>query len=220
MSIIRRYMSTDYYQTLGLSKSATADEIKRAYRKLAHQYHPDKGGSAEDEKKFKEVSEAYQVLSNAEKRQQYDQYGQTFDQRGRSGGQAGGFDGFDFSDFAGSGGGFSGFGGFGDIFEDFFGQAFSQVQAEVSISPAQAVLGDKLSLSIGGEKVEINLPAGVQTGTTFRIPGKGKSYKGGQKGDLLLTVKIEMPKRLSHEQKELWEQLRDLDKNGKRSWWG
>lgn len=214
-------MSKNYYDILGLSKSATADEIKRAYRKLAHQYHPDKGGSAEDERKFKEVSEAYQVLSNTEKRQQYDQYGQAFDQRSRSGGQAGGFDGFDFSDFTGpEGAPFGGFGGFGDIFEDFFGQAFSQVQAEVSVSPAQAVLGDKLSLSIGGEKVEINLPAGVQTGTTFRIPGKGKSYKGGQKGDLLLTVKIEMPKRLSNQQKELWEQLRNLDKNGKRSWWG
>jgi curved DNA-binding protein len=214
-------MSKNYYDILGLSKSATADEIKRAYRKLAHQYHPDKGGSAEDERKFKEVSEAYQVLSNTEKRQQYDQYGQAFDQRSRSGGQAGGFDGFDFSDFTGpEGAPFGGFGGFGDIFEDFFGQAFSQVQAEVSVSPAQAVLGDKLSLSIGGEKVEINLPAGIQTGTTFRIPGKGKSYKGGQKGDLLLTVKIEMPKRLSNQQKELWEQLRNLDKNGKRSWWG
>ena len=79
-------MSTDYYNILGVSKNASADEIKRAFRKKAHEFHPDKGnGSAE---KFKEINQAYQVLGDEQKRSQYDQYGQTFDQAARSGGSS------------------------------------------------------------------------------------------------------------------------------------
>ncbi len=106
-------MSQDYYTILGVSKNATNEDIKKAYRKLAHQYHPDKGGDAE---KFKQVSEAYQVLSNQEKRAQYDQYGRVFENGQAGGGQAGfngqGFDfnGFDINDF-----------NLGDIFGDVFG---------------------------------------------------------------------------------------------------
>lgn len=213
-------MSKDYYKILGISKSATADEIKRAYRKLALACHPDRNSGPENEKKFKELNEAYQVLSNPEKRQQYDQYGQTFDQGGPSRNQqGGGFGGFEGFDFGGGGGGFGFGGGLGDIFEEFFGAQFAQVQAELAISPAQAVLGDKMKVSVGGENIDLNIPAGVQSGTTFRIQGKGRAYKGGQKGDLLLTIKIEMPKRLSKEEKELWEELKNLQKNGKKSWW-
>ena len=80
-------MANDYYNTLGVSKSASADEIKKAFRKKAHEFHPDKG--AGNEAKFKEVNEAYQVLSDAQKKQQYDQYGQTFDQAQRNGGGPG-----------------------------------------------------------------------------------------------------------------------------------
>ena len=77
-------MSKDYYEILGVPKGSSADEIKKAFRKKAHEFHPDKGnGNAE---KFKEVNEAYQVLSDSQKRQQYDQYGQTFEDAGRSGG--------------------------------------------------------------------------------------------------------------------------------------
>lgn len=107
----------DYYSVLGVNKNATQDDIKKAYRKLAHQYHPDKGG---DEKKFKEINQAYQVLGNKEKRTQYDQFGTTFD------GQGQGFNneaGFDFGSFwDGQGINFD-FGqtGFGDIFDDLFG---------------------------------------------------------------------------------------------------
>lgn len=105
-------MSKDYYKILGLSKSASQDDVKRSFRELAHKHHPDKGGDAE---KFKEINEAYQVLGNPEKRKQYDQFGTTFD-------GAGGF--------GGAGGPFGGFGGqgfninmddLGDIFGDFFG---------------------------------------------------------------------------------------------------
>src|SRR5438477_13129771 len=101
-------MAENYYDILGVGKSASADEIKKAYRKLAHQYHPDK--DAGNEAKFKRVNEAYQVLSNAEKRAQYDQYGQTFEQAQRNGGGAGfggqgnPFGGFDFGCGFGQGG--------------------------------------------------------------------------------------------------------------------
>lgn len=117
-------MNKDYYKTLGVSKGASSDEIKKAYYKLAHQYHPDKGG---DEKKFKEINEAYQVLSNSEKREQYDRFGRTFEGQG---GQDAGFSGFRWSwgtpgqesEHAEGPEGFGfDFSDVGDIFEDFFG---------------------------------------------------------------------------------------------------
>ncbi|MDQ3018580.1 MAG: molecular chaperone DnaJ [bacterium] len=112
----------DYYDILGVNKSASADEIKKAYRKLAHQYHPDKGNENAD--KFKEVNEAYQVLSSSEKRTQYDQYGQTFEDAQRNGGGFAGGGGNPFGGGFDFGGGF-GQGGvefdLGDIFGDIFG---------------------------------------------------------------------------------------------------
>ena len=99
----------DYYEILGLNKDATTEEIKKAYRKLALKYHPDRNSSDSNaEKKFKEINEAYQVLSDSEKRARYDQFG-----------SAEGFGGFDFRDFQGRG--FSDFGDFSDIFDSFFG---------------------------------------------------------------------------------------------------
>lgn len=122
-------MARDYYEILGIAKGASDDEIKRAYRRLAQKHHPDKPGG--DEKKFKEINEAYQVLSDKQKRSQYDQYGQTFEQaQAQGGGGFGGFNGFrDFSGFADAFRGANGeeinfeFGGegFGDIFSDIFG---------------------------------------------------------------------------------------------------
>ncbi len=111
-------MATDFYETLGVSKSANADDIKKAYRKLAHQYHPDKGTG--NEQKFKDVNEAYQVLGNQEKRQQYDTYGSTFEQAQRNGG--GGFYGGDQgSPFGGNPFGEGVEFDLGDIFGDMFG---------------------------------------------------------------------------------------------------
>lgn len=111
----------DYYELLGLSKGATADEIKKAYRKMAHKYHPDKGGTKEDEARFKEVNEAYQILSDPQKRQAYDQFGHAGPRMG--GGPSGGFD---YSQYAGFNQGgfninFDDLGGLGDIFEMFGG---------------------------------------------------------------------------------------------------
>lgn len=147
-------MSRDFYETLGVSKGASDDEIKKAYRKLAHQHHPDKTGG--DEAKFKEISEAYQVLSDKSKRQQYDQFGQTFNQAGGGqgfGGQGGqGFDfsGFDFSQFTRGGQGFSfDFGeneGYEDIFSNVFGGGRKKkrgrdIQVDVEISFEEMVKG-------------------------------------------------------------------------------
>ncbi|MFO7806975.1 MAG: molecular chaperone DnaJ [Candidatus Moraniibacteriota bacterium] len=130
----------DYYEILGVSKDASQDEIKKAYRKMAHKYHPDKKDG--DEKKFKEANEAYQILSDPQKRKQYDQFGSAFSQAGAGGaggaggGGFGGFQDFDFSGFSG------GSGGFEDIFSDIFGgggasqrqRAGSDVVVDVSIS--------------------------------------------------------------------------------------
>jgi DnaJ-class molecular chaperone len=213
-------MAEDYYEILGLSKSASQDEIKRAYRKLALQYHPDKGG---DQEKFKKVNEAYQMLSDPQKRSQYDRFGkagaQGFSQRG-------GFEGFSSQggsasgwDFGGSGFEFNfGGGGLGDIFGDFFSQAFSTVQAQVEITPSQAILGDDLIIETAGEKIKIEIPPGTQDETQFRIRGKGRKMRNGQKGDLILIVKVKIPSQVTKEQKELYKKLRELEQK-KRPWW-
>lgn len=201
-------MNKDYYNILGVSKSASADEIKRAYRKLAHQYHPDKAGK-EFESKFKDLNEAYQVLSDPQKKARYDQFGSADGPAGFGsgfGGQgySGGFGGFDNADFSNFGFG----GGFGDIFETIFSQAFSQVQSEISITLTQAILGDKINLrTSNNDTITLNIPAGTLDGTTFKFAGKGNQTKRGR-GDLLITVRVELPRRLTREQKELFERLR------------
>jgi len=160
-------MATDYYDLLGVSKSASDDEIKKAYRKLAHKHHPDKTGG--DEKKFKEINEAYQVLSDKTKRQQYDQFGQTFDNGGFSaqggpapgwdfsgfssqGGPGSGFE-FDFSDFSAGGGPAS---GWEDIFSNIFGgqraprrkKKGRDIQVDVEIDFSEMVFGAKRQISL------------------------------------------------------------------------
>jgi len=214
-------MADDYYKTLGVDKRATTEEIKKAYRKLALKYHPDRGDGEEDSKKFKEINEAYQVLSDPQKRAQYDQ----FSAKGGPASGWGDFQGFEGGDYGFDFQGFGGFGpegapfggGLGDIFENFFGQAFSQVQAEVRITPAQAVLGEKLEINLGGEKINIDIPSGTQDGQAFRFSGKGRTHKNGR-GDLILTVRIEIPKNITREQRELYEQLRAAESK-KQSWW-
>lgn len=139
-------MTVNYYDILGVPKTATPDEIKKAFRKKAHELHPDK--KTGDEKKFKELNEAYQVLSDTEKRSQYDQFGQTFSGAGsqNGGGHGAGFGGFDFSNFDfGSQGGF---GGFEDMFGDIFGGAGrrrtrrgADIQVDVEIDIFEAAKG-------------------------------------------------------------------------------
>ncbi len=148
----------DYYQSLGVEKNASKEEIKKAYRKLAHEYHPDKGGNAE---KFKEVNEAYSVLGNDEKRAQYDQYGQTFSNGGPQGGGFGGFDqggfgGFDFSGFQNAQGGQNFEFDLGDIFGDFFGgggggrkkqKKGRDIQVDLEITFAESIFGAEKNIS-------------------------------------------------------------------------
>lgn len=200
-------MAKSYYEILGVSKSASADEIKKAYRRMAHKYHPDKGG---DKEKFQEINEAYQVLSDPQKRAHFDQFGVPpagggrgqggFDPgRGGFGGQAGGFD---FNGFGGS--------GFGSIFEDLFESAFSQIQVQLAISIPQAVLGDTLRFRTQfGDELELRIPPGTQEGTTFAFRGKGQQTRRGR-GDLVVVIHVEIPRRLNREQRDLYEQLKNI----------
>jgi molecular chaperone DnaJ len=151
-------MADDYYKILGVGKGASDDEIKKAYRKLAHKHHPDKSGG--DEKKFKEINEAYQVLSDKSKRAQYDQFGQTFGQGGFSGGGGQGFGGFDFSDmhfdFGGSGGQEFGGENFQDIFSNIFGGGSrgrrrgrgQDIQVDLEISFEEMVKGTRRTVRL------------------------------------------------------------------------
>lgn len=199
----------DYYDILGLKKGASAEDIKRAYRKMAHQFHPDKaaGDRATAEEKFKEINEAYQILSDPDKKARYDQFGHAgvggqgspFGGANPFGGRAGGFQ-FDF------GGG--GFGGFESILEDLMGTAFANVNAEIGISLTQAILGDTIPLRTStGETIDLKIPPGTMNGQTFAFRGKGNQHRRG-KGDLYVTVRVELPRRLTKEQKQLFEQLR------------
>ena len=160
----------DYYQILGLEKGASDDEIKRAFRKLAIKYHPDKNqGNAEAEVKFKEINEAYQVLSDPEKKARYDQFGTAdFDGSGFGAGGFGGFDGFDFSDL----------GGFGDIFDTFFGgggsgrrrngpQRGADLEYVLNLTFEEAVFGVEKEISINrSESCDSCSGTGAKAGTS------------------------------------------------------
>lgn len=145
-------MAKDYYETLGINKGASKDEIKKAFYKLAHKYHPDKKDG--NEKKFKEVNEAYQVLSDDSKRSKYDQFGSGFENMGGFGGaqSGGGFGGFDFSGASGFGNGGAefDFGNLNDIFSDFFGGGMGgraqprrgrDISTEIQISFSDSIFG-------------------------------------------------------------------------------
>lgn len=199
----------DYYKILDVEKGASKDDIKKAFRKLAHEHHPDKNkGNAEAEKKFKEASEAYSVLSDDTKRAQFDRFGSA-GASGFGGGAGGfqggfggqGFGGFDFSQFQ-QGGGFHGnFNGqnvefdLGDIFGEFFGGGRRQrkganISVDVQISFKDSIFGIEKELNIDGTKIAIKIPAGIENGQGLRVPGKGEDGPGG-KGDMIVRVWVE-----------------------------
>ncbi len=197
----------DYYAILGVSKDASQEEIKKAYRKLARKYHPDVNpGDAAAEERFKEISEAYHVLGDPERRKKYDQMGpEGFAQE------------FDLSEFAeqfgrffrGGGRGAAGFGGF-DLFEEIFGgggpgfatagggrrRRGRDVTAEVELSLREAVEGCRRVLTLPGpggrpRRITARIPAGVSDGTRIRLRGRGEPGPGGgPPGDLYLRVRV------------------------------
>ena len=191
----------DYYKTLGVDKGASKEEIKKAFRKLAHEHHPDKGnGNAE---KFKEASEAYSVLSDDEKRKQYDTFGSAgpggfhSGQGGFSGGQ--GFGGFDFSSFTrqyqtqnGQAFEFD----LGDIFGEFFGggsirpRKGANITVDIQLTFKESIFGVEKELNINKEKIVITIPSGIENGQGLRVSGKGETGAGG-KGDLIVRVWVE-----------------------------
>jgi DnaJ-class molecular chaperone len=176
----------DYYSILGITKSASAEDIKKAYRKLALQHHPDRNkGNKESEIKFKEVTKAYEVLSDPQKKQTYDQFGEAAFEQGAGGNPfTGGFGGqngpFSYTYTTGGNAGGFDFGGFSDpfdIFEQFFGGSqgnpFGRAQRRsrysLTISFLEAVLGATKRVNMGGKTQNIKIPAGVDTGSTIRF---------------------------------------------------
>ena len=194
-------MSKSLYTTLEIAPGASEAEIKKAYRKLARQYHPDVNKDPAAEEKFKEINTAYEVLSDKDKKAKYDQYGdsmfggQNFHDFARGqggnvdldeilrsmfgGGGAGGF----------GGGGFGGFGGGAGFGGGFGGGINLDLDSNVTVPFAVAVLGGKHSISLSGESFDIKIPAGIKSGEKLRVRGKGKKH-GSQVGDLYLRIDV------------------------------
>ena len=205
----------DYYSLLGIPKNATQADIKKQYRKLAIKYHPDKNpGNKQAEEKFKDMGEAYEVLSDPEKRKKYDTLGSNWKQYAQSG-NAGNAD---FSQWARQGGGQQysrtytpdDFGGadFSDFFNAFFGRGYGEgfsgepgrsprsqesprkgqdYEATLEITLEEAYHGSKRLLNVDGYKININIPPGVSNGQVLRVKGKGgQGRRGGESGHLYL----------------------------------
>ena len=209
----------DYYKVLGVDKTIPQKDIKKAYLKRAKQFHPDLHPNDPKAKaKFQALNEAYDVLSDPEKRKKYDQYGEQWQQAdafrgGGGGGFAGGspFEGFDFSNFQG-GGGFSSFfenlfGGGGRRAQGFggFGQQPKQdTQATVNIDLYTALLGGEVMIQTGdGSRLKLKVKPETQPGAKVRLRGKGQ---GGR--DLILTYQVQLPTNLSARQRQLLEEMR------------
>jgi curved DNA-binding protein len=229
--------SGDHYQALGVARDASDDDIRRAYRRLARQYHPDVNKEPGAEDRFKEVSEAYDVLRDPEKRAQYDRFGdnwraaQEAQRQGRGprpGGGAGpgggGFEGFE---------GFGGFddvrvefgegGGIDDILEGLFGRAgrgrrggafdgFSMrgadTEAQLELSLEEAARGGTRRISIDGREFEVTIPRGVRDGQRIRLAGEGEpGVGGGPTGDLFLRVRIRPHPRFRLDGRDLYTDL-------------
>ncbi|MGE6356382.1 DnaJ C-terminal domain-containing protein [Flavobacterium sp. NPDC079362] len=220
----------DYYKALGITKSATEAEIKKAYRKLARKYHPDLNpNDKEAEKKFKEINEANEVLSNPENRKKYDKYGkdwkhadefekagydpnqQQYSTQQQDGGQS-------YSDF---GGDFAG-GDFSDFFNSMYGSAGrssrgqakyrgQDFNAELQLDLTAAYTTHKQNLTVNGKNIRITIPAGVENGQIIKIPNHGApGANGGPNGDLYITFSIENNSDFKREGNNLYADV-DLD---------
>jgi len=188
----------DYYETLGVPRDASADDIRRAYRKLARQYHPDLNHEESAEDRFKEIAEAYEVLRDPDKRERYDRLGANW----RQGDDVSGAPGFDGFGWAAEPGGVRvefGNAGFSDFFETLFGPRVTGFrtrgpdhEAQVELSLEEAAAGGPLRVSLeDGRSFTVNLPPGVGEGQRVRLAGKGGAGAGGgPSGDLYLRVRL------------------------------
>jgi len=202
----------DYYQILGVPRNASASDIKGAYRKLAMQYHPDRNpGDKQAEERFKEMNEAYQVLSDPQKRARYDQLGADYSKWQQQGNPGGNFNWGQWTAQPGSGyqqvdiNDLFGDSTFSDFFRSIFG-GMGEAQAvrgrgrgrapamqepqPVSISLKEAYTGTTRTLQVGNRRMEVKLPAGADTGTKIRVAGKGPAGPGGNPSDLYLVLEV------------------------------
>ncbi|RKS55243.1 curved DNA-binding protein [Gillisia mitskevichiae] len=223
----------DYYKTLELDKSATKADVKKAYRRLARKYHPDLNPDDDSSKKrFQQINEANEVLSDPEKRKKYDEYGKDwqhadhFEQQKQQRKSA-----------RGASGGYGGFGGQGqaysgnfdnDNFSDFFEQMFGggarsrgtgrspqfkgqDFNAELQLNLSDVYTSHKQTLTVNGKNIRLTIPAGVENGQTIKIAGHGgPGAQGGPKGDLLITFKIVNNTKFKREKENLYSTV-DLD---------
>jgi len=213
----------DYYKILGVDRNVPQKDVKRAYLKRAKQFHPDLHPDDPKAKaKFQALQEAYNVISDPEKRKKYDTYGEQWREADafRGAGMSGGaspFDGFDFSSFGRSG-------GFSSFFENLFGGMHTgqvhgfggpdfqsgDINANVSIDMYTAILGGEVVIQLNtGSKVRLKVSPGVQNGSKVRLRGKGNSLGNGACGDLILTYNVKIPVNLTERQKDLLRQMRD-----------
>jgi DnaJ-class molecular chaperone len=209
-------VAQDLYQILGVPRDASKEDIKKAHRKLALKYHPDKKpDDAVARDKFKRIQEAYDVLSDDEKRAAYDRYGADFERIRTTGYQpgGGGFDGLDLDQVFGGGRGGAQFEGFSDFFEQLMGggvarasgsrgkaggrrqpmppQRGANVHHELEIPLQIAALGGKTEFYLNQEKIAVSIPPGVDTGSKIRLRQRGQaSSSGGPRGDLILLLKV------------------------------
>ena len=196
----------DYYEVLGVAKGASDDEIKKAFRKLAVKYHPDKNpGDKEAEEKFKEINEAYSVLSDKTKRSRYDQFGHA-----GVGGDGGGDP---FAGFRGANGQSFNFDFGGGGFEDILGSIFGfgggfrgarrgrDYRTSITIDFEEAIFGATKTISVDGNQTKLKIPAGIFDGQSIRLAGKGGEAPtaDGQRGDLYVEVRVRAHKHLTRE---------------------
>jgi curved DNA-binding protein len=205
----------DYYKILGVDRSASKDEIKKQYRKLVRKYHPDVNpNDKQAEEKFKDVSEAYEVLSDEEKRKKYDTLGANWNKYQHAGAPEGG--GFDWSQFGGGGaytyeGNMDDFGNFSDFFSQFFGGASgagtgqrarnrasnmafrgSDLQAEMSLTLQEAYEGTRKTVTVNNQNLRITIYPGVEDGQVIKLRGNGApGTNSAENGDLYITMRIE-----------------------------
>jgi curved DNA-binding protein len=223
----------DYYKILGVDRKAGEQDIKKAYRKLALKYHPDRNpGNKQAEETFKDINEAYQVLSDHTKRARYDQLGASYASWQQSGGTATGFNWQDWfttqgrgqqgarvrvSNFEDAFG--SGFGGFSDFFNAIFGglggqpvtgsrgrrSAAPQAYSQpVRISMQEAYQGTERELQVGNRRLQVKIPAGSKTGTKVRVPGAGPVGPGGQPVDIYLEIEVAADQQFERQGDDLY----------------